>query len=58
VALGALDVSATQIADRGDLGRVRDQPDSELAQDRFDADHRGRSEREAHLLDVSLERRA
>ena len=54
--LVALDVSATQIADRGDLGRVRGQPDSELAQDRLDADHRGRSEREAHLPDVSLER--
>jgi hypothetical protein len=54
VTLVALDMRSAQIADRGDLGRVRGQPDSKLAQDRLDADHRGRSEREAHLPDVSL----
>ena len=40
VTLVALDVSASEIADRSDLWGVRGQPDGELAQDGLDADHR------------------
>ena len=57
MALVALDVRAAQIGDRCDLGRLRGQPAGELAQDRLDANHRGGPQREAHLLDVALERR-
>jgi len=57
VTLVALDVSAAEIDDCSDLGRMRREPAGELAQDCLDAHHRRRSQRELHLLDVSRERR-
>ena len=57
VALVALDVGAAQIGDRPDLRRLCGQPAGELAQHRLDPDHRRRPQRQAHLLDIALQRR-
>ena len=58
VTLVTLDVVTAQIGDRRDLWHVCGQPGGELAQDRLDADHRRRPQRQAHLLDIALQRRA